>query len=92
MLDRLACRIEDVTGERVWFDKYELAAAQDFGVLMEAGVRRAQCVFVFLSRAYLANSNCLLELKLAREQHLEQGSRVVLIAMEPAVSFEQIQS
>ncbi|KAJ1474371.1 hypothetical protein T484DRAFT_1970795 [Baffinella frigidus] len=90
MLDHLACRIEDLTGERV-FDTNELAKAQDFGGRMEDGVRRAQCVFVFLSREYLAKRNCLLELKLAREQHLENGTRVVLIAMEPAVSFEEIQ-
>ena len=34
-LYQLVGRIEDKTRERVWFDKFELAEAQDFGAMVE---------------------------------------------------------
>ena len=90
ILDGLVSKIENMTGERVWFDKYELVGKHDFHALMEDGVRRARCVVVCLSRSYLASQNCLLELKFAREQNMSKGTRIVLIAMEREVVYEAI--
>jgi hypothetical protein len=89
-VDRLVSELEDASRERVWFDQYEMDGEQDFRAAMEHGVRGAGCVIVCLSRSYLASENCLLELKAAREQHLERGTKLVLIAMEPEVLFAAV--
>ena len=89
-LDTLVDRIESRTGERVWFDHYELEGTQDLRTTIDHGVRDARCVIVCLSRRYLASENCLLELQLAREQNLTKGTRIVLIAMEPEMVFEKL--
>ena len=90
-LEEIAEAIELETREFVWWDKTELANAQDFSSRMEEGITNSRCVIIFLSRAYLSSRSCLFELSVAMREHLSRGTLLRVIAVEPEVSFERIQ-
>ncbi|KAJ1466737.1 hypothetical protein T484DRAFT_1860867 [Baffinella frigidus] len=82
--------IEHRMRELVWYDAQMMDGKDSFQSLMTEGVKNAWVVFIFLSREALASGNCLREICMAREQQLTANTRVIVIAMEPEVTFAEI--
>jgi len=82
--------IENRMRELVWYDDQMMTHKDQFQSLMTEGVKNAWVVFIFLSREALASGNCLREICVAREQQLTANTRVVVLAMEPEVTFAEI--
>ncbi|KAJ1474215.1 hypothetical protein T484DRAFT_1833172 [Baffinella frigidus] len=82
--------IENRMRELVWYDEQMMSKRDQFQSLMTEGVKNAWVVVIFLSREALASQNCLREMCKAREQQLTANTRIIVLAMEPEVTFAEI--
>jgi hypothetical protein len=88
-LERL---LERGSGERVWAAGRDLRGETQIGLSAEQAICGASCVVVCLSRAYLADPDCLRELCWAVQEGEAGGRPLVLVSVDPGVSPQSLAS
>jgi hypothetical protein len=86
----LQLAVEKQSGELVWIDTAELKNETQFHRQMEQGIKHAQCVVICLSYIYLTRPNCLWELCWAVQGYVVSGKRLVVVSVDPLLTFEAI--
>ena len=76
----------------MWVDAAEMQFGTQFHKQMEQGVRNAQCVVICLSYVYLTRPNCLQELCWAVQGYASEGKPLIVVSVDPQLSFEAIKS
>ena len=82
---------EEKSGALMWIDKNEMHSATQFHQEMERGISGCVCPIICLSRLYLTRKNCLLELSWAVKAHISDGKPLIVVSVDPELTFETIQ-
>jgi len=94
VVEGLRILFEEKSAELVWLDTKEMAfeIETQFHRRMEKGIRNSSCFVSCLSHYYLTRPNCLLELAWAVEDHVVNGKPIILVSVDPDLTFNSVQA